>query len=1820
MFKKILYTLGLIAVLIPTFALALPTQWDRFIVGGIRPLVPGDHVLIGGSSTTTNANLEVQGSAAIASSTIGCVQAGLGGILFFTGSACGSGGSNSFAFPFTVNTGYNSTTTVIGFLTGGLFSTASSTFSGPLRFTGLSQGGLYVGSTGLVNTVATSTITASTGLSYSGTMGSMLGGSSGNLTVNTSQNISTLSNLTTNGFVTTTGGTGALSVTTLPIGYSSGGTGTTTAPQGQLLYGGATSYQSVATTSVTCSGSASCSSFTVIGNSPVTISATGGGSGTVSSGLAGQLGFYNTTGTTIQGTSTAPLYVGAIVATTTSLNSAFLGNVGIGTRSPGSNLVISGSSAYAQIVNTNTAGTGLLNFDETDNGFTHDFFIKKYGSTNATPGIVQLWNVDNAAMDFGINNQRALHLYNTNPANSLLQVESPSGGNEADLIARVISSAGNYNTVELDTENYAVDNLASIIVSKTGTGKVVPFGIRFWNQDSGSVDKFGLFNYLTDPSGATAIGSFATTTGVSTAAYDKTIVLQIASTTAPTLLQVGTTTPWFTVKGTGNVGVGSTTPYGKFSIDAPAQTNPLFVIGSSTSQVFSISPADTTFGGQGSFSKGSTTPWGYFSINPNGIGTNPSFVIGSSTGTQVSVASGGYGTTTLSGLNVSGSATSTANVGFNLTTGCYAINGGCIGSGSFSNTIAFGGTGSTQFANNSIVTSNANGTALIATGTQLTIGNLLATTTATSTFTGPLLVKGRQFIVGSGATVPYVPTGGGDPSYSMINRSSAIQDASLLFYTNGSCNWEIGLPGDSDLHIKSCIGADGSSVFTDRQFISSTTGAIGFGTTQPTGFAEFSTSTTASIGNQITITNRSASGSNRSAVVLNASTPNKQLYFATDAGSNGGQNGFINWGSFGTGFYIDSSGNIGVQNAATNITGMQLTVGSSNNGKMAISTSTGGCSAFSGTGELYSTGTACGSGVANSFGFPFTMATHWQQTTAGTTTALWLQGTPFSLFASSTSVFDNASTTFLTVSGTSYFPSLSQGNVYIGSGNILQTSATSTPTVTSPIGYTGTLGQFIGGVSGAFTCTTCITSATVFSPNSVITSNSSGNLIATGTQLTVGNILATTTANNSFLGNILAPVGAVGTPSFSFNGNANTGIYQGNGANTIDFSTNGVWRMGITSAGIVGINSVNPTEVNANSRLTVASTGSTDIVASTTDNTTLSDAIFNVYAPGARAFLGAHGTNQVAVRSGLTLGGWAELGAFNSSFGSVNGLLIDSNQNVPIVFGTNNAERLRIEGLGYLDIATTTNTAISSVTISSSTAPQISLSAGAGLAQTVFRNDGNNFYIATSTVAGTATTSISALEIALGGFGTTTLRGLRITGLATSTSNVGFNITTGCYAVNGTCVSGSGGGGSGTVTSVIAGAGFQNQGLNITSSGTLVGAIATSATPVVNPAGLAYWTLAGDASNPAKLGTVATSTATCSSGITCNTFTVVGSTNPSFTLTAPVTVALGGTNSTSFIGNSIITSNSAGTSLVATTTQPLYVGSLTATSSLLTSTFLSNQMLFGTTTGAQYPFVIASSTQPQLVLSAGAGLAQWTMRNAGGTFYLGTTTVVGTATTSTAALTLTANGKPGMGISSSSPTATLTVETRAGDFNNSFFVGSSTELFRIDNSGKVYANNTSSSGSSQTGYWCYDASGQFIRDTAVCLVSAKKFKQDIHPLEIGLDSLMKLTPVTYYKKDPMGAEDSHQQMGFIADDVATQSPELNEMLVTYVGGGTSGEVHAFRYDQFTALLTKSIQDLNNKVDNMKGVTRKAEENWQWLAMGILAIWNLSLTFRKKREN
>lgn len=189
-----------------------------------------------------------------------------------------------------------------------------------------------------------------------------------------------------------------------------------------------------------------------------------------------------------------------------------------------------------------------------------------------------------------------------------------------------------------------------------------------------------------------------------------------------------------------------------------------------------------------------------------------------------------------------------------------------------------------------------------------------------------------------------------------------------------------------------------------------------------------------------------------------------------------------------------------------------------------------------------------------------------------------------------------------------------------------------------------------------------------------------------------------------------------------------------------------------------------------------------------------------------------------------------------------------------------------------------------------------------------------------------------------------------------------------------------------------------------------------------------------------------------------------------------------------------------------------------------------------------------------------------------------------------------------------------------------------TALFTVNPSGTIFAPLTTSSGSGQTGYWCYDASGQFIRDTGACIISAARYKQDIKPLPSpdALAEVLKLAPVSFfYKPDFNGSFQlnpnySSQQVGFTADQVLTVDPRLVvlETATTTFEGKVypPGTVQTVRYEQMTAVLAGAVQELNTKIENIKigKVQRSVEENWQWGAIALLVLWNVALTVRRKK--
>lgn len=200
----------------------------------------------------------------------GCLQIA-SNILTSTGSACGSGGGSSYTFTYPlVNT---AGTVSLAFGT-----TTSNTWAGTQTFTNApvlgSLSGILKAASGVLSAAVAGTdyevpLTFSTGLTRS----------TNTITVNTTQNITKLSNLTGNGFVKTSGGDGTLSVDTTT--YLSSAVQTLVLPQGSF-----SGNLTIATTSNTTNGITS--TLTAVGSgSTITFSSNQSGTLTVAGGGTG---------------------------------------------------------------------------------------------------------------------------------------------------------------------------------------------------------------------------------------------------------------------------------------------------------------------------------------------------------------------------------------------------------------------------------------------------------------------------------------------------------------------------------------------------------------------------------------------------------------------------------------------------------------------------------------------------------------------------------------------------------------------------------------------------------------------------------------------------------------------------------------------------------------------------------------------------------------------------------------------------------------------------------------------------------------------------------------------------------------------------------------------------------------------------------------------------------------------------------------------------------------------------------------------------------------------------------------------------------------------------------------------------------------------------------------------------------------------------------------------------------------------------------------------------------------------------------------------
>lgn len=126
------------------------------------------------------------------------------------------------------------------------------------------------------------------------------------------------------------------------------------------------------------------------------------------------------------------------------------------------------------------------------------------------------------------------------------------------------------------------------------------------------------------------------------------------------------------------------------------------------------------------------------------------------------------------------------------------------------------------------------------------------------------------------------------------------------------------------------------------------------------------------------------------------------------------------------------------------------------------------------------------------------------------------------------------------------------------------------------------------------------------------------------------------------------------------------------------------------------------------------------------------------------------------------------------------------------------------------------------------------------------------------------------------------------------------------------------------------------------------------------------------------------------------------------------------------------------------------------------------------------------------------------------------------------------------------------------------------------------APNLATSSAATTGTLCWTTGTGLVNvdTTTTCLLSSRRYKQDINPLNSGLAKVMQLRPVSYELRPQFDPTHLGQQVGLIAEEVDRVDPRL-------VSREADGSAHAVRYQQLTAVLVQAIQDQQHQITQLR---------------------------------
>lgn len=318
-----------------------------------------------------------------------------------------------------------------------------------------------------------------------------------------------------------------------------GGTGATSFTSSNLLYGAGTSpIQSVATTSVSCSGATSCTTFTAIGGSPITISSTAS-SGNVSTSThetAGGVAYWTSNSAT-------PALLGEIATTSLSNGTGISFTGTAGALLGGSNLTITNSSPLSGL-------SASFPFSFSNPTLTWlGLSTSSPGITSGQPiyatGVNTIASVASSTFLTSIGGQAA-----GNYITALTGDGTASGpGSAALTLATVNSNVGSFTNANITVNAKGLITAASSGSSSTGYWATGSNNI--WNINSANV---GIGT--TTPSALLTLMASSTlpTENLLTLADSTGAPVFTVATSSSSLLGVGTSSPWRTLGVTGTVG------------------------------------------------------------------------------------------------------------------------------------------------------------------------------------------------------------------------------------------------------------------------------------------------------------------------------------------------------------------------------------------------------------------------------------------------------------------------------------------------------------------------------------------------------------------------------------------------------------------------------------------------------------------------------------------------------------------------------------------------------------------------------------------------------------------------------------------------------------------------------------------------------------------------------------------------------------------------------------------------------------------------------------------------------------------------------------------------------------------------------------------------------------------------------------------------------------------------------------------------------------------------------------------------------------------